>query len=66
MAKSNGRGYYRQTEIEWNEIDNEFNSFLFSDDAQSLQYGYDPARQILVIKKPVPYIRDNFIITLGL
>lgn len=39
---------------------------MLNNDARSLQFTYDSHREILVIKKPVPYIRDNFTITLGL
>jgi len=39
---------------------------MLNNDAKSLEFTYDSHKQVLVIKKPVPYIRDNFTITLGL
>lgn len=39
---------------------------MLNNDAKSIDFTYDETRRILVMKKPVPYIRDNFTITLGL
>jgi len=44
----------------------EYCTSMLNNNAHSLEFSYDASKQFLVIKKPVPYIRDNFTIILGL
>jgi len=41
-------------------------SVMLSNDLKHLDFTYDEAKYLLVIKKPVPFINQNFAITMGL
>ncbi|XP_057316342.1 neutral alpha-glucosidase AB-like isoform X2 [Hydractinia symbiolongicarpus] len=40
-------------------------TIMLDNDMKSLEFTYDAEKQLLVIKKPVPYIDGNFTITMG-
>ena len=46
-------------------MQNNISVFLVSDDMKQLDFTYDGDKELLVIKKPVPYVDNNFTITIG-